>query len=248
MSLEISADGSNYVEYIKWNEPAIDGDNDPSGAVAAHFQDMTIPDEYLTSSFRYRFRWVTDGSDNNYFGCAVDDVSVLRSDLSDGSDNKYAFKAGTSMAAPHVAGAVALAWGYSPSSSVSEIVNAVVNSGDPLSSLSGKTVSGKRLNAYKALSSLLVPSVTSLGAYRDSSKSVAIGSGAWLTGSLSPYFAWTSTGSAVSYNVNVDRSASFAQFGPVPSGNFYSGSTVATAYSGSNFSTDGSYSFCVRGK
>lgn len=129
MALEISSDGSSYSELFKWNEVAIDSDRNPDSYAMYHFQDVDVPSQYLTSSFRFRFRWVTDsGSNAGYVGCLVDDVKVSRSDMSDGSDNRYAYKDGTSMAAPHVAGAVALAWGYSPSSSVSEIVNAIVNS------------------------------------------------------------------------------------------------------------------------
>lgn len=66
----------------------------------------------------------------------------------------YGYKSGTSMATPHVTGAAALLKAYKSVLTVSQIKDALVNTGDPLSSLSGKTVSGKRLNVYNALSSV----------------------------------------------------------------------------------------------
>lgn len=229
--LEFSPDGSTYTEVLRWNEAYLDNDSDPTGFAVAHFNNLQLPSEYLTSRFRLRLRWVTDGSDNYYAGCFVDDVKISKTSMSDGSDNQYAFKAGTSMAAPHVTGAVALAWGFSPTSTLAEIRNAVVNSGDPVSSLAGKTASGKRLNLLRTLLSLSAPSVTSVSTYANSSKAVTIGSGTWLSGSVSPYYEWTSTGGAVSYDVNVDRSATYAALTGNPTGNFFSGSVVAASYS-----------------
>jgi hypothetical protein len=55
------------------------------------------------------------------------------------------------MASPHVAGAAALLWSQNPTWTAQQVKNALMNTGDPLASLAGKTVSGKRLNVFKAL-------------------------------------------------------------------------------------------------
>ena len=68
--------------------------------------------------------------------------------------NLYQNLDGTSMATPHVAGAVALAWSLSPDSTAAEIKASVLASVDPIPSMTGKCVTGGRLNAYKTLASL----------------------------------------------------------------------------------------------
>lgn len=70
----------------------------------------------------------------------------------------YAFLQGTSMAAPHVTGAAGLLFSLKPSATVSEVRNALLTSVDPDPALSGKTVTGGRLNVAKALDAL-VPKV-----------------------------------------------------------------------------------------
>jgi subtilisin family serine protease len=66
-------------------------------------------------------------------------------------NNRYATYSGTSMATPHVTGVAALAWAYKPTATVAEIRNALLQGVDHLSALSGKVVTGGRLNAYNTL-------------------------------------------------------------------------------------------------
>lgn len=65
--------------------------------------------------------------------------------------NSYAAYSGTSMASPHVAGAAALLWSINPDITPLEMKAILMDSGDELASLDGKTVSGKRLNLVNAL-------------------------------------------------------------------------------------------------
>jgi subtilisin family serine protease len=68
------------------------------------------------------------------------------------SDSAYQYLAGTSMAAPHVTGALALLWAYEATESYSQLKNRLLSSTDPLSSLAGKCQTGGRLNLNNALS------------------------------------------------------------------------------------------------
>lgn len=68
--------------------------------------------------------------------------------------SSYGTKNGTSMATPHVAGVTTLLWNSWPEASAGDIQDAILRGTDPLSALAGKTVTGGRLNANKALKTL----------------------------------------------------------------------------------------------
>ena len=61
---------------------------------------------------------------------------------------------GTSIAAPIVAGVAALAYSAQPGATVAQVKAAILGTADPVASLTGKTVSGGKLNAYAAISAL----------------------------------------------------------------------------------------------
>ncbi|MFA6077322.1 MAG: S8 family serine peptidase, partial [Candidatus Paceibacterota bacterium] len=140
----------------KYNEDSIylDGgypwtDSGHLGYYKKYTEDIS---KYLSSDFKFSFDWITNSSVDSNWGCTIDNIKITK--YTDGSEGQYDYKNGTSMAAPHVAGLAALIWGYKPLLSYSEVKNTILTTGDSVASLSGKTVTGKRINAYKALNSL----------------------------------------------------------------------------------------------
>ena len=72
-------------------------------------------------------------------------------------DNTYGSYNGTSMATPHVTGVAVLVYSAFPSLTHLEVKTRLMAAGDPIDALSGKTVSGKRLNAYNVLEEDSIP-------------------------------------------------------------------------------------------
>jgi subtilisin family serine protease len=70
-----------------------------------------------------------------------------------GSDTDYNSIPGTSMACPHVAGAAALVKARFPSADAAEMKQRILSTVDPVNSLTGKTVTGGRLNVDRAVRS-----------------------------------------------------------------------------------------------
>ncbi|MFP4174099.1 MAG: S8 family serine peptidase, partial [Candidatus Hydrogenedentota bacterium] len=62
-------------------------------------------------------------------------------------DNDYGYKGGTSMAAPHVAGAAALFWSLNPSASAEMVKEMILETVTPLEAWEDLVVAGGRLNA-----------------------------------------------------------------------------------------------------
>lgn len=177
MTLSFSADGVTFTpisvsyyggekidEYIL---DSIEGDYDEDNDVYSYFEDIAL-DGYLTGNFQFRFSWVSDGDDNSYRGCIVDNVSVDY--IGDGSADDYDFYSGTSMAAPHVSGLAALLMGYRPTLTSAQVKSVILESGDSLDSLSGKTVTGKRINAYNALANSDFPNPPTINTLKTPTK------------------------------------------------------------------------------
>lgn len=98
----------------------------------------------------------TDRNDNmsgfsNYGATSVDLAAPGSAILSTVPGASYATYSGTSMASPHVAGAAALLWSVNPDITALEMKAILMDSGDALPALEGKTVSGKRINLVNAM-------------------------------------------------------------------------------------------------
>ncbi len=86
------------------------------------------------------------------FGTNVDVVAPGASIFSTLPNNRYGSLSGTSMAAPHVAGALALLWGQNSSASATTITNALLNNTDNV--LRGTTSQFGRIHVGKAAAAL----------------------------------------------------------------------------------------------
>jgi len=125
----------------------------------------------------------TDCNDNlayfsNYGSISVDLGAPGVSILSTVPNNSYAVYSGTSMATPHVSGAAGLILSQNPSFTYSQVKQRLLDTADPIPSLSGKTVTGGRLNIYNAIQkendSVPPDSVTDLASGNTTFKSVTL--------------------------------------------------------------------------
>lgn len=109
---------------------------------------VMIPAEYHTANFRFGF-WLQSNGNITGEGVHIDNVGI--NPVTSTASESYGYLSGTSMATPIVTGSVALLASVYPSESVSELRSRILNNADTLSALSGKTVSGGRLNLYSAM-------------------------------------------------------------------------------------------------
>jgi thermitase len=100
-----------------------------------------------------RFHLLTNASGTGN-GIALDDLEIFcvpPVESYTGADDEFAFDFGTSMAAPHVAGTAVLMLSLDPGLNAAELKRRLLGSVDAEPALSGKTVTGGRLNAARAL-------------------------------------------------------------------------------------------------
>ena len=120
------------------------------------------------------------------------------------------------MATPHVAGAAALLLGRKPSLTTDQLRTVLLTTGDPISSLSGKTVTGRRLNLNNAVASPLATAPPPAPVAATGAASLVAQTGATLNGTVNP------RGSATSWQF---------EFGPTTS---YGSTTSLTAAGAAN--------------
>ncbi len=94
---------------------------------------------------------------SNYGATSVDLGAPGVSILSSITGSSYSYFSGTSMATPHVAGALALLAGYAPQLSWQQLKNALLQSVVPLASLSARTATGGMLNLRNLLGQATPP-------------------------------------------------------------------------------------------
>jgi subtilisin family serine protease len=90
-------------------------------------------------------------------GVWVDDVEIVALVRNSDADYRdaHAYKSGTSMAAPHVAGTAVLLKAADPTLDARQLKEALLYTATPLTSLDGKVLTGARLDAADAVKSVL---------------------------------------------------------------------------------------------
>ena len=94
-------------------------------------------------------------STSHYGATSVDIASPGTGIYSTIPTSSYGTMSGTSMATPMVASAVAVMRAVNPNISAKEIKETLCSSSDKLSALTGKVISGGRLNAYNAVKAIM---------------------------------------------------------------------------------------------
>jgi subtilisin family serine protease len=141
------------------------------------------------------------------YGSTIDLAAPGNSILSCKSTGGYARKSGTSMAAPHVTGAVALVWSYAPSLTASEVKALVLGGVVRTAALAGVVKTGGRLSleVLRSLDKSAPNSVTDLNVAKAESNEVTL--------------SWTATGD----DANVGRADAYVLRGslnPITDANF----------------------------
>ena len=104
-----------------------------------------IPKAFKTAHFRFRFHMTSDSS-VEHDGWLIDNVGIGTTVRA-----TYTYMNGTSMAAPHVTGTMALLASKYPKKSALALKRIILDSVDRKENLRGKTVTGGRLNLNRAL-------------------------------------------------------------------------------------------------
>jgi hypothetical protein len=138
LAVQASTDAVNWMTVHTWTT---------SGSTFLHAEDdLSLFDGQ--GSVYVRFRFTLAGASFAYVDIGLLGIRCVRQTY---FGNEYALDEGTSMASPHVAGAAALLWARNPAASVAQVRSALLNSVDPKPSLTGKTVTGGRLNLASAV-------------------------------------------------------------------------------------------------
>jgi subtilisin family serine protease len=120
-----------------------DGVGDNNDAVANYPSNYTLPNVIAVAAITSTG---AKASFSNYGATSVDIGAPGQSIISTTAYNLFEFYSGTSMATPHVTGAVALYKSTHPTATGAMIKSAILSSAVPTPSLAGKCVTGGRLN------------------------------------------------------------------------------------------------------
>ncbi|MGE3279071.1 MAG: S8 family serine peptidase [Candidatus Altimarinota bacterium] len=153
----------------------------------------------FVSQFRFRFRFFSNAT-NTGTGCEIDEIRLRVT-----SGATYLITSGTSFATPITAGLASLIWEYDPTLTYQQVMQQILAGGETLASLTGTTVSGKRINSYRSLALMTDPAVQNLRAFLSNGGTEFFDGNAVST--ASPFFSWiapTGQGIISGYSYAVD--------------------------------------------
>ena len=128
------------------------GNDDIDNDKLPHYPSSYDIDNIISVAATDRFDQLSDFSN---YGLSTVDIAAPGSDiLSTIPEGGYTYFNGTSMATPHITGAIALILSEAPDATLKEIKDLILEYSDPLDSLQGKILSGKRLNFGNVLSNI----------------------------------------------------------------------------------------------
>lgn len=165
------------------------------------------------------------------YGLYVDLLAPGVGIYSTSTNGNYSQKSGTSMSAPHAAGAAALLWSFRQDLTPGEVRELLLEYGECVATPEdyGTTErcaagQGKRLNAYQPMAAAANPAISDLRGYLDSSQSEEIVDGGG-TESAQPFWTWdvpTGQGIISHYAVKINNGVTYD--GTVTQNQFNSGS------------------------
>jgi len=134
-------------------------DNDQLLRYPSSYNNANIISVTATDALDARPSWANYGATTVDLGAPGDGIwSTLPSGgRRPNSNGSYDVLSGTSMAAPHVTGTIALLRAFNPSLTHLEIRDRLLRTGDPAADLTGTTATGRRLKAYNALANIVLP-------------------------------------------------------------------------------------------
>ncbi len=118
-----------------------------------NFQSKYDITEFASNATSIGFRLFSNASGVD-FGANLSNFSVQRLNL---NSTTYNLNSGTSMATPLVAGVSAMLFNLNPNYSYKDVIEAINTSGKALTALSGKTVTGKMVNAQGSIDYIAKP-------------------------------------------------------------------------------------------
>ena len=143
--------------------------------------------------------------------------------LSTTTGNTDSFFSGTSMATPHVSGAAALVLSSCPSLTTAALRSNLLNNVDPISALSGKSVTGGRLNVNRAIRACGAPTPDFSLSASPSSQTVSPGASTTYTVTVTPSGGFSGTVTFSASGLPAGAGASF-----IPTSVTTSGSSTMT--------------------